>query len=182
MPAHKKKYNINLIIKSGETLNFSEQFLSWALTYGRYIIIITQIVVLSVFFARFKLDRDHTDLKETVLQKQALIESVSDMEKEIIKTQLKLSQIKTIITNKDQFLELITFLQDNVSTDTSFNTLSVSPDRIQFSATTDSLRSFGYLIKKFQQENKFTEAVLEDISRKPNGKIEFRINAKIKAG
>ena len=79
MPADKRKININLIVKEdlGEAL--SSQILSWALTYGRYIIIITQIVVLSVFFLRFKLDRDHTDLKEAVTQKQALLESISDL-------------------------------------------------------------------------------------------------------
>jgi len=79
VPADKRKININLIVKEdlGEAL--SSQILSWALTYGRYIIIITQIVVLSVFFLRFKLDRDHTDLKEAVTQKQALLESISDL-------------------------------------------------------------------------------------------------------
>jgi Tfp pilus assembly protein PilN len=178
MPAHKNK-NINLIIKLGQPTSFSEQFLSWALTYGRYIIIITQIVVLSVFFARFKLDRDHTDLKETVLQKQALIESISDLEKDIVKTQKKLGNIRQLTKNQDKYIVLIQFLQENIPSDTSFSFLSIRPDKIQFSATTDTLRSFGYLIKKFQQENRFSEATLDDISRKSDGKIEFKINAKV---
>jgi hypothetical protein len=176
MPAKKSK-NINLLIKTGEPTSFSEEFLTWALTYGRYIIIIIQIVVLSVFFARFKLDRDHTDLKETVLQKQALIESVGDLEKEILNTQKRLSDIKQVTQKQDQLYLLIQFLQDNLSSDTTLSSLSISADKIQFSATTDSLRSFGYMIRKFQQENKFSEVILEDISRRPNGKIEFKISA-----
>jgi hypothetical protein len=180
MPAKKRK-SINLIIKTGDSVSFSEQFLTWALTYGRYIIIITQIAVLSVFFARFKLDRDHTDLKETVLQKQALVESVLDLEKDIIKIQKRLEDIKTITLNQDKFLQHIQFLQENVTSDTVFSSLSINSQNIQFSANTESLRSFGYLIRKFQMDNKFSEVSLDDISRKPNGKIEFKINAKFKS-
>src|SRR3989344_8107024 len=101
MPARKKKTSINLIIKEKTQENLSGQFLNWALTYGRYIIIVIQIVVLSVFFMRFKLDRDRTDLKESVSQKKGLVESISDMEKEINRVHKRLSDIKIITKNQD---------------------------------------------------------------------------------
>ena len=87
-----KKSGINLLIKPEEELSISSQFLNWALTYGRYIIIIIQIVVLSVFFTRFKIDRDRTDLKEAVAQKRALIESIGEMETEIKRVQKGLGE------------------------------------------------------------------------------------------
>ena len=76
MPAQKKQVNINLIERPDENNSLSNQFLSWAFTYGRYIIIITQIIVLSVFFLRFKFDREHADLKESVSQKEAILEYI----------------------------------------------------------------------------------------------------------
>ena len=110
MPAGKNKVNINLIVK--KEASFSNQLLSWALTYGRYIIIITQIIVLTVFFTRFKLDRDHTDLKESVSQKQALIESVASLETEIRRIQKNLADIKQVTANQNIPLNILRFLSE----------------------------------------------------------------------
>ncbi|MBM3283240.1 PilN domain-containing protein [Candidatus Gottesmanbacteria bacterium] len=179
MHSRKKGININLLIKEDFGQSFSEQFLSWALTYGRYIIIITQIIVLSVFFARFTLDRDHTDLKEAVSQKQAIVESVADLEKEIRRIQGKLSYIKNITANQVWVLNVLRFLQENTPTTVSYSTISLTSDKISFTAIASDLRSFNALIKVLQQNDKFFEVSLEDILRRPDGKVEFIINAKI---
>src|SRR3989344_2029517 len=126
MSAQKQKNSINLIIKSEEQLSISSQFLAWALTYGRYIIIIIQIMVLTVFFMRFKLDRDRTDLKETTSQKKALIESFIDMEKEINRVHKRLSDIKMISTNQDIYPRVINFLEKNTPSATTYSLLTLS--------------------------------------------------------
>lgn len=179
MAAHNKKPNINLIIKHEREESFSGQLLSWAFTYGRYIIIITQIIVLSVFFLRFRLDRDHTDLKESVAQKQALIESVADLETEIKRVQQKLSSVRQITTNQDFLLKIIRFLQDNTPSDTIFSNLAITTEHIDFTATASSLRSFSYFLKRIQVENKFTEVTIEDIVRRNDGRIEFKIQTRV---
>lgn len=177
MPAHTKPANINLVIKDdlGDTL--SGQLLTWALTYGRYIIIMTQIVVLSVFFLRFKLDRDHNDLKEAVAQKQALIQSVSDLEKEVRYVQGKIVLIKTTIQNQDIPVRILKFLSENSPSDVSLASLNISDNKISFSATAKSLRSFSALTYYLQKDNKLDEVTLEDIVRKVDGSVEFNMNA-----
>ncbi|OGG26259.1 hypothetical protein A2960_04755 [Candidatus Gottesmanbacteria bacterium RIFCSPLOWO2_01_FULL_39_12b] len=179
MPTQKRKLNINLVIKEESSESFSGQIISWAFTYGRYIIIITQIVVLSVFFLRFKLDRDHTDLKETVVQKQALIESVSNTEAEIRSIQTKLSHIRQLTTNQDAFLKVLRFFQENTPKDTVFLNLKITADKVSFKATAENLRSFNFFLRRLQQENKFKEVILDDIIRRPDGRIEFKIDTSI---
>lgn len=179
MSAQKKKVNINLVIKEDQAQSFSEQFLSWALTYGRYIIIITQIVVLLVFFLRFKLDRDHTDLKESVSQKQAIVESVSDLEAEFRKTQDKISNIRLTTTNQNLFPQVMHFLAENMPSDTNFTSIALTTDKISLSATAANLRSFSFLLRQLQKDSKLTEVSLEDILRRNDGRIEFKIKAKI---
>ena len=178
MPAQKKKININLLVKE-EAGSFSKQFLSWALTYGRYIIIITQITVLAVFFLRFKLDRDHTDLKETVSQKQAIVESVADLETDFRRIQAKLANIRLLTTNQNILSKVLYFLEENVPSDASFGLISLTPDEIGFNATVSSLRSFSFILKQLQKDNKFIEVTLEDIARRSDGRIEFKVKAKI---
>lgn len=174
-----KKSGINLLIKPEEELSISSQFLNWALTYGRYIIIIIQIVVLSVFFTRFKIDRDRTDLKEAVAQKRALIESIGEMETEIKRVQKRLSDIKLLVTNQDIYLRVINFLEKNTPTETTFALLSFSKDIVKFVAISENLKTFNHLLKRIQDEKLLTDIQLEDLKRRADGKVEFRLQAKI---
>lgn len=169
--------NINLLIKE-KNKSFSEQLFSWALTYGRYIVIITQIIVLSVFFARFKLDQEHTELKEFISQKQAIVASAQDLEKEFRRIQKLLSHISPITDNQDFALKMLSFFQNNMPSNITFSSLSISPEKISFIATAENLRSFSLLLSKLQQNNAFSEIALEDITRQADNRIEFRISTK----
>lgn len=179
MPAKKKSVNINLIIKDQFGTSYYEQLLSWTLTYGRYIVIIVQIVVLSVFFMRFKLDRDHTDLKEAITQKQAIVESIAGLETEVRRVQNKLSDIAQIAKKQKTIPNILYFLQDNMPASTTLSNLSASSIKISFVATSKDLYEFSFLLNRLQQDKKFTEVSLEDVKRRIDGRIEFRINTNI---
>lgn len=179
MPASKKQPSINLIIRDELGESLSGQLLSWALTYGRYIIILTQIIVLTVFFLRFKLDRDHTDLKEFTSEKAAIIESVADLEAEIRRVQGRLSNIRQMSSDQDASLKVLLFLQESIPTNINFNTLILSPEKIAFSATAGSFKSFSFLLSELQRNNRFSDVALEEVLRQSDGRVEFRINAKI---
>lgn len=179
VPANKRNININLVVKEDLGESFSGQLLSWVLNYGRYIIIITQIIVLSVFFLRFKLDREHTDLKEAVTQKQALLESISDLEDEIRKVQGKLLHINQITEDQANILKVLRFLQEHTPANTTFSVLQLSANKISLSATSGNLRSFSFLLQQFQYDKRFSEVTLENIQRLSNGRVEFKINAKL---
>ena len=64
--------NINLLKNSSDQSPL-DRITDWALTYGRYIMIGTEIVVLLAFISRFSLDRKLTDLKEEIGQKQQIL-------------------------------------------------------------------------------------------------------------
>ncbi|MBI2617443.1 hypothetical protein HYW55_04875 [Candidatus Gottesmanbacteria bacterium] len=179
MPARHKPVNINLIIKDELGESFSGQLLKWALTYGRYTIIITQIIVLSVFFLRFKLDRDHTDLKESVAQKQAIVESVTDLEVEIRRVQDRLANIKKLSQNQEVPLNVILFFQDQSPSDTLFDSFNLNGNKLAFSASVANLRSFSFFMNVLQENKSFSEVTLSEISRRPNGRVEFKIDTKI---
>src|SRR3989344_7605539 len=166
MPAQKTKSSINLIIKEQEQLSISSQFLNWALTYGRYIIIIIQIVVLTVFFMRFKLDRDRTDLKELVYQKKALVESISDMEIEINRVQKRLSDIKTVTKNQDLFSRVIYFLEKNTPSQTTYTLISLNGETVSMIGASENLRTFNFLLRKIQDEKLLTDLELSDLKRR----------------
>ena len=67
MPAF--ELDIDLLKQKPIEERFLGRFLEWALSYGRYIIIGTQIIVLLAFFSRFKLDQELSDLHERIDEK-----------------------------------------------------------------------------------------------------------------
>src|SRR3989344_3425468 len=76
MPATKfSRIDINLIGEGDFSRTPIGRIVTWATTYGRYIMILTEIIVLLAFISRFSLDRKLTDLKEEITQKQAIIET-----------------------------------------------------------------------------------------------------------
>lgn len=181
MPHSKKQVNINLLVREKEEETFSGQLLSWALTYGRYIIILIQIVVLTVFFLRFKLDRDHTDLKELVEQKQSLVQSITDLETEIRRVQKRLNDIDILIADQTIPLKLLTYLQKNTPLGTTYTQISYSHPVIKFAAYSADLKSFNYLLKRLQLDAIFRDILLSDLLRRVDGRVEFKIQANLDA-
>ncbi len=95
------KYQINLIKKKKQTV--FDKAIYFSLNYLRYILVITQIVVIFVFFYKFKVDQDIIDLKEAVAQKKEIIEISEPLLKLAETTEKKIDLIKPILlTQKKQ--------------------------------------------------------------------------------
>ncbi len=65
------KYQINLLKQKDK--DFTQRVIYFALHYLRYILVLTQIVVIAVFFYRFKIDQEVIDLKEELNQKKEIV-------------------------------------------------------------------------------------------------------------
>src|SRR5689334_11570583 len=97
-----KKRVINLLPNKGDSL--FEQFLSWALTVGRLLIIITETLALSVFLYRFVLDVQIIDLHDKIKQESAIIDNLKDQEESFRNLQTRLLLAKNFDTKKDTTL------------------------------------------------------------------------------
>ena len=76
------KSEIELLPQEGWEKGTLGKLLKWALTAGRYIVIVTELAVIMAFLSRFKFDRELTDLHEEIKQKQAVIQSAQSFETE----------------------------------------------------------------------------------------------------
>ena len=98
--------SVNLLPKSEFELSFWGKFLKWSLTAGRYIIILTEMVVIGAFLSRFKLDKDLSDLTEAINGKKAILEALASTEKTFRKTQSNLEIAQKAINTKPKTLDL----------------------------------------------------------------------------
>ena len=96
MPKKAIKYKINLIPEDPFFKTPMGRTLNWSLNIGRYILIFTLLVVILSFGSRFVLDRRLTDLNEAIYQKQLIIESQAQLEKDFRLAQAKIQSYQEI--------------------------------------------------------------------------------------
>jgi len=80
---------INLLPQKGE--GFLDQFLGWALTIGRLLIILTETLALGTFLYRFSLDMKIADLHDQIKNQRIIVEQFKDTENTVRNLQTRLA-------------------------------------------------------------------------------------------
>lgn len=173
-----KNISINLVPKDPFFETAIGRSLKWALSVGRYIVIFTELVVIVSFATRFKLDRDVTDLNESIFQKQSIIESYGDLEQRVRSVQMSIDQYQQI-QQQTNITDVFPALSRITPPDVRLEELSIRPATLSFSGTTLSQASLNLLINNLQLSNEFFNVVVDRIETNP-GKgagFTFKISA-----
>jgi len=172
-----RKKGINFLTGKGfESTNLGK-FLHWALTAGRWIVIITELIVILCFLSRFKLDRDLMDLSETIKQQQAIIASLEDLENNFRNLQKRLQTINQL--NKERILTSV-FLEELTQVtpfDVSLNELTVKKEEVFISASTLSENSLKNFVLAIEKSPNLEKVNLQEVNKKEVGQIEFSLTA-----
>ena len=123
------KKELSLLPESENPRSFGARFLKWITTTGRVTIVLTELIVISVFISRFWLDRKNSDLSEIVRQKQAILQSATPFEVEFIKLQERLSYVKSFYSNQPEYGKQISSLISSTPADLFYKQLSISVDK-----------------------------------------------------
>ena len=175
MPA--SNISINLIGDSDMEHTPVGRIVTWAVTYGRYIMIGTEIVVLLAFISRFSLDRKLTDLKEEVSQKQDIITANLPFETDVRTLQNKLAKIKTLVAQPvDPVNALLTF-QSLIPNGVYLQSFDLSKNKLTVEATAGSTGSFAQFMANLQSARNLTALDIGDIKRDPITGIQFSFTA-----
>jgi len=87
-----KTQTINLLPHDSES--FMTQFFNWALSIGRLLIILTEIVALGTFVYRFSLDSQLVDLHDKIKSESFILDNFQTAENTFIDIQTRLSAIQ----------------------------------------------------------------------------------------
>ncbi|MFZ5376500.1 MAG: PilN domain-containing protein [Patescibacteria group bacterium] len=141
--------NINLVAKDPFFASIFGKTLKWALSVGRYIVIFTELVVILSFATRFTLDRQLTDLNDSINRKKVLIESYGDLENNYRTLQGKLEnyqQIEQQTNIVDSFPALLKVMPSNID----LHELIIKPDNMVLNGRARSNLAVGTLITNLQ--------------------------------
>jgi len=122
------KKEISLLPETENPNSFGAKFFKWLTTVGRWVIILTELIVISAFISRFWLDRKNSDLSETVRQQEAILSSTKYFETEYASFQERLKTIKDFYSNQPEYDQQLISLIDSTPNNLIYDNLSIQKD------------------------------------------------------
>ncbi|MDP3974625.1 MAG: hypothetical protein Q8P65_01400 [bacterium] len=163
------KYKINLIGHNNNKKGVINNLNYFFFNYFRYILVLTQLVVISVLFFRFSIDQSIIDLKESINQQEEVLKAVKPIIDETQRVDLKLKESKKIIETQDLFLYQLTYLIPKFPETIFLNTLSLTKDTAQMQGRILNPNHLQSYFNKIKSEKKYAEVTLGQIDRDDDG-------------
>lgn len=182
---------VNLLHPQGEPLQLPGKFLKWLLGYGRFIVILIEIVVILCFLYRFKLDADLERINQEIRTEAQNIEAKKNDEILVRQTQQKIQLVKQTYSNSPDWKNLVESITAKVPVGVTFHNLSVehlqSSKSIQFkiaaeTKSTSDVTAFISALKELnldEKDRKFKDLTLSNIVF-DSGTINFAISGTTK--
>jgi len=165
----KLRINLNLLHPKGVPTKLPERFLKWLITYGRFIVIFVEVIVVAAFLTRFKLDADLDNLKNQINLDLPYVEGLATDEALIKQTQTKLALIEKIYLNDDKWQETIVEISAQIPSSIVFTGLQIEEKdeksvNFRISGATFSNSDLGIFLNNLRSLDKFSEINLSSIS------------------
>ncbi len=181
-PAQKllAKISLNLLYPQGIPEKLPLHLLKWLLSYGRFIAVAVEILVLATFAARFKLDADLADVRQKIQQQTPYIQALSLDEGIIKQTQLRLTAIKQAYSADPQWVKVLTELSSQMPSHVQLSSLSLdhpeNQNNLEFKLTAQATSSndLSYFLSTLNTDKKFRDISLTNITV-DQGNITFSI-------
>lgn len=158
------------------------KLLKWTLTVGRWIVIITELVVILAFLSRFKLDRDLTNLYEDIKQKQAVIESLSDFEDEFHFLQKRLATINGLEKKQLAAAKVVEELSLLIPLDVALSDLAITDKEVSLTATALSEYGLASFLNNLKSSPKFEKITLSSVSSGTEKEVGIQFELKSEHG
>ncbi len=178
-PSSAQPISVNLLEHDDWDDSVVSRLISWAVTYGRYIMIGTEIVVLLAFISRFSLDRKLTDLREGISQKQIILKANQEFELEFKKTQKKLDTVRSFLNTQAQTGNTLFLLQSLLPTDVYLTEFQLNQNKLMFAAIAGTTQSFSQFLSLISAQKDFKDVELTDIRKSALKGIEFRMTLNV---
>lgn len=179
----KKSASINLVKTSKNEL--VGQIVNWALTVGRILIIIVEIIALSAFIYRFVLDNQIRDVNSKIHQEQAILAVEKPKEALYRNLQDRLALEASIINQGSKKTQVIKDIISLTPQGITFINLTYSNNQINIQLNSPSaftLNTFINSLKKYPLTSSISIDMVENQTENSTISLELTIKLKSKGG
>jgi len=153
---------INLLPQNRESL--LNQFLDWALTIGRLLVILTEMVALGTFIYRFGLDMQIVNLHDDIKSKSFIVDNFKDAETKFRDVQDRLATAKKYSavshTTTAIFTEISKFGQDKIT----FKDINVSTQDAKIVIEARSASAISQFVNGLKDDSSITTISIDKIT------------------
>lgn len=161
------KYHINLV--SRKEMSVVDKTLYFFLNYVRYILVITQLIVIGVLFFRFKIDQSIIDLKDSIAQKKEIIKVFQPSFEEAARVDTQLRAIQTIVTDQSRQNESLDYLLSRFPRDVYLSRMDLDDATYTLTGITLNSQVLRNYYSLLLQDNRFKTVELSNIKRNEGG-------------
>lgn len=163
------KYKINLLPK--KEISLTDKLIYFSLNYLRYIIVITQLVVIGVFFYRFQIDQKIIDLKESVNQKKEIIEIVLPIIQEASRIDKKSKEINMVLKKQETFNSMIKYLMSVFPATITLSDFESTEDSLKITGIASDAKHLQGFFNLLKKDKKFSNVEFNNIKKTDTGYI-----------
>lgn len=168
------KKELSLLPDAENPNSFSARALKWLTTVGRWVIVLTELVVIVAFVSRFWLDRKNSDLSEIVRQRQAILASTQSFENEFNSFQKRLLYVRNFYENQPEYDQKVDILVKSTPPDVTYKDISIKQDKknsditVSASLVAFNEKSIVDFIKNLKLNPKIDMVNINNIEKKSN--------------
>ena len=167
MPAEKfTTPEINLLPKDDIDSRPEGKFLRWALSWGKKIVIITELVVVLAFLSRFKIDSDVANYSDEIERKKNIVVTFADFEKDFRAVSSQVNKIKTL----QSAVSVVTILdatQVLIPQTIELGQIVVAKDSVRIEGSGDD-QSLALMVAAFKGSKDFRNVVMDRVTQEGN--------------
>lgn len=158
--------SVNLV-KTKE--NTYDNIVHWALTIGRVLIIVTELVAFSAFIYRFSLDRTIVDLHSKIKQEKTVLDNLKTQEETYRNLQERIALIQKITVEGNAKVETLKDIIALTPQGITFNSFSLQPGQLDIDSNIESVSSLNTFIKSLKSYSKISSVSITNITNKADG-------------
>ncbi len=161
------KYRINLLPERKQTV--LDRIIFFSFNYLRYILVVTQLVVICVFMYRFNIDQEIVDAKDTLHQKQEIVRVSQPLLKEGDTMYKRVQNISTLVKSQDTTSQMLSYILGRFPEQFFLTDLEVKGDSLKLEGSTGDANVIKIYFSRLKKENRFKEINLTNISKTTDG-------------
>lgn len=166
----KLRIKLNLLHPQGSSQRLAEKFFKWLISYGRFIVIAVEAVVIGAFIMRFSLDAKLDELKNRINDDVPYVTKLAQDESLIRQTQLRLKTIGETYKDSQKWSEILSDLTAKLPERVIFINLNIQKDamtnslQFRLSAKTNLHTYLSQYLNNLKSDPKFKDILLANVS------------------
>jgi Tfp pilus assembly protein PilN len=172
---------INLLSKQNFAATRLMRTSTWALSVGRWIVILTELVVISAFISRFRLDRDIANLTEKINERAAIVDAYSATEDIFRYTQKRLQILNQATDQHQNYYLILVELEKTLPQEIALSYLTIQENSLSLKGTAMTEHAMAGFEQQLKLSSLFSNVGLTQVDSEDSNlnQFEFELKAKI---